>query len=234
MNRGDRTESLWEGNLPLRGSLRGRAFGVLRGPLRDPLWGRFPSQRLSVLLPLIVLPLEISPRSIIDSWFKGHQNTPGKRATPGHFQVTVCGVAACPFSRHWSRDAQTQMPLKPGSNHLQVVMSRKCSFSNQARKRSTKTNFWVRRPPGGVGVFHARGGGRKVRARPREFVFLGFRGRESGMFREFARMSRTPFFVPQAARRPPDYSSNLCLPKIWSIWLFLGGCFGPASFLFLV
>ena len=31
---------------------------VFRGPLKDPLRGRFPSQRLSVLLPLIVLPLE--------------------------------------------------------------------------------------------------------------------------------------------------------------------------------
>ena len=29
-------------------------------------------------------------------------------------------------------------------------------------------------------------------------------------------------------RRRPDYSSNLCPPKIWSIWLFRG-CFGPAS-----
>ena len=51
--RGNGTESLWEGNLPLRGSLRGRV-------LRDPLRGRFHSQRLSVLLPLIVLPLEVS------------------------------------------------------------------------------------------------------------------------------------------------------------------------------
>ena len=32
----------------------------LRDPLRDPLRGRFPSQRLSVLLPLIVLPLKLS------------------------------------------------------------------------------------------------------------------------------------------------------------------------------
>ena len=31
-------------------------------PLRDPLRGRFPSQRLSVLLPLIVLPLKLSPK----------------------------------------------------------------------------------------------------------------------------------------------------------------------------
>ena len=37
-----------------------RFFG---GPFRDPLRGRFPSQRLSVLLPLIVLPVELSPSS---------------------------------------------------------------------------------------------------------------------------------------------------------------------------
>ena len=42
---------------------------VFTDPLRDPLKGRVPSQRLSVLLPLIVLPLELSP---IDSaeWSK--------------------------------------------------------------------------------------------------------------------------------------------------------------------
>ena len=34
-----------------------------------------------------------------------------------------------------------------------------------------------------------RGGGRKVRALPRKFVFLGFRREESGMSREFAGMS---------------------------------------------
>ena len=35
-----------------------RLSEVFRGPLIDPLRGRFPSQKLSVLLPLIVLPLE--------------------------------------------------------------------------------------------------------------------------------------------------------------------------------
>ena len=69
-----KTQSLWQGNLPLRGSLRGPLTSVWRisenlwTPLealpliRDPsLRGRFPSQRLSVLLPLIVSPLELSP-----------------------------------------------------------------------------------------------------------------------------------------------------------------------------
>ena len=36
-----------------------------------------------------------------------------------------------------------------------------------------------------------RGGGRKVRALPRKFVFLGFRREESGMSGNFAGMSRT-------------------------------------------
>ena len=38
-----------------------RFSAVFSGPLRDPLRGRFSSQRFSVLLPLIALPLELSP-----------------------------------------------------------------------------------------------------------------------------------------------------------------------------
>ena len=69
----------------LRGLLRGRVFSrgferysevfrgflseVFRGPLRDPIRGRFPSQRLSVLLPLIVLPLELSPSLVLFGTF---------------------------------------------------------------------------------------------------------------------------------------------------------------------
>ena len=34
---------------------------VFGGPLRDPLGGRFSSRRLSVLLPQIVSPLNLSP-----------------------------------------------------------------------------------------------------------------------------------------------------------------------------
>ena len=41
---------------------------VFRGPLRNPLRGRFPSQRLSVRLPLIVLPLELSPMVEMAIW----------------------------------------------------------------------------------------------------------------------------------------------------------------------
>ena len=39
----------------------------------------------------------------------------------------------------------------------------------------------------GWGSFARRGDGRKVRARPRKFVFLGFRREESGMSRDFCR-----------------------------------------------
>ena len=39
----------------------------------------------------------------------------------------------------------------------------------------------------GWGSSTRRGGGRKVRALPRKFVFLGFRRDESGMSREFCR-----------------------------------------------
>ena len=42
-------------------SLFKRFSEVFRGSFRDPLRGRFPSQTLSVLLPLLVLPLELSP-----------------------------------------------------------------------------------------------------------------------------------------------------------------------------
>ena len=66
-------EGLWEGlwktseNLwkPLKTSkdlwkaLKSSETIPLRGPLRDPLRGRFPSQNLSGLLPLIVLPLKL-------------------------------------------------------------------------------------------------------------------------------------------------------------------------------
>ena len=62
------------------------------------------------------------------------------------------------------------------------------SKSHQAREKSTKINFLgpeTARWSGGSST--RRGGGRKVRARTRKFVFLGFRREESGMSREFCR-----------------------------------------------
>ena len=44
---------------------------VFRSLLRDPLSGRFPAQRLSVLLPLFVLPLALSPTEIADFFYGG-------------------------------------------------------------------------------------------------------------------------------------------------------------------
>ena len=89
--RGNRTESLWEGNLPLRGSLRGRVSEVFRGFHRvfrgfqrfcEVLRGfQRPSQRpsqsavflseLRVVLPLIVLPLK-TPTKLRPWWHPMH------------------------------------------------------------------------------------------------------------------------------------------------------------------
>ena len=46
---------------------------------------------------------------------------------------------------------------------------------NQARKRKPNPNFWVRISSGGVGVFHVKGGGRKVRYVPRKRMPLNIR-----------------------------------------------------------
>ena len=54
-------------------------------------------------------------------------------------------------------------------------------------KRAQRLSFWVRRLPGGVGVFHAKGWGSKSCSLPRKFVVLGFRREELGMSREFCR-----------------------------------------------
>ena len=51
-------------------------------------------------------------------------------------------------------------------------------------KRAQRLTCWVWRPPVGWGSSTRRGGGRKVRARPRKFVFLGFQREVSGMSRK--------------------------------------------------
>ena len=64
---------------------------------------------------------------------------------------------------------------------------------NQARKKSTKINFFGSEKAGwGGGLPPEGGGGRKVRALPRKFLFLAFRREESGMSREFCRHVPTP------------------------------------------
>ena len=54
----------------------------------------------------------------------------------------------------------------------------------QARKKSTKINFWVRRPPGGVGVFHAKGWWPKSSCSPSKVCLPWV---STGMSRDFCR-----------------------------------------------
>ena len=54
-------------------------------------------------------------------------------------------------------------------------------------RRAQRLTCWVRRPPGGVGFFHAKGCGRKARSLPRKFVSLGFRRADLGCPGNFGR-----------------------------------------------
>ena len=61
-------------------------------------------------------------------------------------------------------------------------------FLSSGKKKEHKDKlFGSGDRPVGWGSSTRRGGGRKLRARPRKFVFLGFRREESGMSREFCR-----------------------------------------------
>ena len=53
----------------------------------------------------------------------------------------------------------------------------------------------------GWGSSTRRGGGRKVRALPRKFVFLGFRSDESGMSQEFCRDVPDPWGGSKSLRK---------------------------------
>ena len=79
MIRGNRTESLWEENLPPRGPPKTSARytanedlvtgwrisqSFFEGPHGDPLGGRLSSRRHLLVLPLLVLPLNLSPISL--------------------------------------------------------------------------------------------------------------------------------------------------------------------------
>ena len=86
----------------------------------------------------------------------------------------------------------------------------------------------------GWGSSTRRGGGRKLRARPRNFVFLGFRREESGMSREFCRDVPDPwrcskslckktscaFFVPYRRKEVQSGKKKEPKPKL----------FGPDNF----
>ena len=87
---------------------------------------------------------------------------------------------------------------------------------SQATKRSTKIiTFWVRRPPGGVGVFHAKGWWPKSSCYPSK-VCLGFRN--LGCPRNFARMSR----IVGVFKKFVQKSSRTCLFPIifWTFTIF--------------
>ena len=132
--RGNRTESLWEGNLPLRGSLRGplktpdksrktsekslktseNGWKPLKTskdlwkplktlPLRDPLRGRFPSQRLSVLLPLSCCPLN-SLREF-GTIFLSAPRFPHPQKCKFNFYCRLAVYDFC-YLPHWRRGAE--------------------------------------------------------------------------------------------------------------------------------
>ena len=92
-------------------------------------------------------------------------------------------------------------------------------------KRAQRLTFWVRRPPGGVGVFHAKGWWPKS-SRPPSKVCLPWvsKREEAGMSREFCwdvpddpwgvfkklcKKSLCAFFVPYNCTLPRDYDVNL-------------------------
>ena len=85
----------------------------------------------------------------------------------------------------------TSWKMQPRSSPKSSLRSRACWWARpklRQEKRAQRLSFWVRRhSPVGWGSSTRRGGGRKLRARPRNFVFLGFRREESGMSREFCR-----------------------------------------------
>ena len=130
-NKGNRMESVWEGNLPLRGYLRRplktseilwktsenlwkplktsknlwKPLKTLR--LRDPLRGRIPSQRLSVLLPLIVFPLNSLRRTFATETSVLHALF---FLQGSYSRKVVLGVG--PFEKRFDRSERAARPKK--------------------------------------------------------------------------------------------------------------------------
>ena len=105
-------EGLWECHLenlwkPLKPSLSETL------PLRDPLKGRFPSQRLSVLLPLIVLPLNLSPIAVEEYCRSLFHDA--------HCLKTIC------LNQMWYNDVWLGIwrftEQKPPPNHIKELMN---------------------------------------------------------------------------------------------------------------
>ena len=97
----------------------------------------------------------------------------------------------------------------------------------QARGKSTKINLLGPETAGwGGGLPREGGGGRKVRARPRKFVFLGFQGRESGMSRTFCRDVPNPWGCSKSLCK-----NSLCaffVPPSFGLGIFVF-CSGPGK-----
>ena len=68
----------------------------------------------------------------------------------------------------------------------------------------------------GWGSSTRRGGGRKLRARPRNFVFLGFRREESGMSREFCRDVPDPWRCSKSLCTK-KLRAQFSFPKVWGL-----------------
>ena len=104
-----------------------------------------------------------------------------KRMRPKHpcanpSVLSTCCPSSALFLRSW-KPART--PRTP-KNSKQLESS--------GKKKTHKDKLFVSGDREvGWGSSTRRGGGRKLRARPRKFVFLGFRREESGMSREFCR-----------------------------------------------
>ena len=84
--------------------------------------------------------------------------------------------------------------LPSGTREKKSTKTSTFGLGNKRKKEHKDFNFWARRLPGGMGVFHAKGCGSKSSFPPsRKFVFsLGFEGENLGCPGNFAGMSRTP------------------------------------------
>ena len=142
------------------------------------------------------------------------------------------GKNRAPFWPLFGRRILGQHPAAPSSPCpfvlLLILGKGKGTFKGtfQARKQSTKINFLCLET---AGSSTRRGSGRKVRALPRKFVFLGFRREESAMSGEFCRdvpdpegcskslrkKSSCAFFVPYLGRSGPEASGQSPTGCVW-------------------
>ena len=75
----------------------------------------------------------------------------------------------------------------------------------------------------GVGSSTRRGGGRKVRALPRKFVFLGFRREESGTSRDFCQDVPDPWGCSKSLCKKSSRASFVPYFRDWPVAAGGGG-----------